>query len=134
MSYFSIDSVVRRPIPSSEDSKNVVIEHFSSTTNSVQKIFYEVVVPPKEPKETAHLEVNQGFFSDRMIDGEVLKLKTRGRKKLPKPEQCSHCGVTESPEWRRGPLGRRTLCNACGLLYANRVKLIRTGKIEEVLN
>jgi GATA zinc finger len=31
---------------------------------------------------------------------------------------CRQCGVTESPEWRVGPEGRRTLCNACGLQYA----------------
>lgn len=26
---------------------------------------------------------------------------------------CRGCGATETPEWRRGPLGPRTLCNAC---------------------
>ncbi|CAK9781232.1 hypothetical protein CC85DRAFT_331186 [Cutaneotrichosporon oleaginosum] len=30
---------------------------------------------------------------------------------------CRGCGVTETPEWRRGPLGPRTLCNACGLVH-----------------
>lgn len=27
--------------------------------------------------------------------------------------KCLGCGATETPEWRRGPLGPRTLCNAC---------------------
>lgn len=27
--------------------------------------------------------------------------------------QCLGCGTTETPEWRRGPMGPRTLCNAC---------------------
>eukprot|EP00005_Dracoamoeba_jomungandri_P002056 CAMPEP_0174252588 /NCGR_PEP_ID=MMETSP0439-20130205/1991_1 /TAXON_ID=0 /ORGANISM="Stereomyxa ramosa, Strain Chinc5" /LENGTH=587 /DNA_ID=CAMNT_0015333145 /DNA_START=62 /DNA_END=1825 /DNA_ORIENTATION=+ len=35
---------------------------------------------------------------------------------------CFHCGVVETPEWRRGPAGPRTLCNACGLQYAKRLK------------
>lgn len=26
---------------------------------------------------------------------------------------CLGCGATDTPEWRRGPLGPRTLCNAC---------------------
>lgn len=30
---------------------------------------------------------------------------------------CRGCGATETPEWRRGPLGPRTLCNACGLVH-----------------
>ena len=33
-----------------------------------------------------------------------------GDKKTPK---CLGCGATETPEWRRGPMGPRTLCNAC---------------------
>ncbi|KAL6781526.1 CGL106 [Auxenochlorella protothecoides x Auxenochlorella symbiontica] len=30
---------------------------------------------------------------------------------------CSHCGVTESPQWRRGPAHKPLLCNACGTRY-----------------
>lgn len=35
---------------------------------------------------------------------------------------CVTCGRTDSPEWRKGPLGPKTLCNACGLRWAKRVK------------
>ncbi|SOV07127.1 uncharacterized protein UDID_01348 [Ustilago sp. UG-2017a] len=31
---------------------------------------------------------------------------------------CTGCGKVNSPEWRRGPSGHKTLCNACGLRYA----------------
>ncbi|CDK26459.1 unnamed protein product [Kuraishia capsulata CBS 1993] len=31
---------------------------------------------------------------------------------------CQKCGITETPEWRGGPNGSRTLCNACGLFLA----------------
>lgn len=30
---------------------------------------------------------------------------------------CDHCGVTESPQWRRGPPNKPQLCNACGTRY-----------------
>ncbi|XP_012835384.1 PREDICTED: GATA transcription factor 28-like isoform X2 [Erythranthe guttata] len=35
---------------------------------------------------------------------------------------CQHCGVSENstPAMRRGPAGPRTLCNACGLMWANK--------------
>ena len=37
-----------------------------------------------------------------------------------KPEiTCQHCCSQETPEWRRGPEGSRTLCNACGLFYSS---------------
>lgn len=32
------------------------------------------------------------------------------------------CGRTDSPEWRKGPRGPKTLCNACGLRWAKRSK------------
>ncbi|KAJ0264619.1 GATA transcription factor 24 [Hirschfeldia incana] len=40
-----------------------------------------------------------------------------------KPEAlCRHCGTSENstPMMRRGPEGPRTLCNACGLMWANK--------------
>ncbi|KAI8581625.1 hypothetical protein K450DRAFT_232195 [Umbelopsis ramanniana AG] len=32
--------------------------------------------------------------------------------------RCHSCHSTETPEWRKGPMGPRTLCNACGLIWA----------------
>ncbi|KAK2462978.1 hypothetical protein APHAL10511_005030 [Amanita phalloides] len=32
--------------------------------------------------------------------------------------RCSSCKATQSPEWRKGPSGKKELCNACGLRYA----------------
>ncbi|KZV69275.1 hypothetical protein PENSPDRAFT_652483 [Peniophora sp. CONT] len=37
-------------------------------------------------------------------------------------QACLGCGANQTPEWRRGPLGPRTLCNACGLVYAKMLK------------
>ncbi|CAE6358887.1 unnamed protein product [Rhizoctonia solani] len=34
------------------------------------------------------------------------------------PRVCTTCARTDSPEWRRGPHGPKTLCNACGLKWA----------------
>lgn len=31
---------------------------------------------------------------------------------------CTDCGTLDSPEWRKGPNGPKTLCNACGCEYA----------------
>lgn len=31
-------------------------------------------------------------------------------------------GTLDSPEWRKGPSGPKTLCNACGLRWAKKEK------------
>lgn len=31
--------------------------------------------------------------------------------------QCLHCGIQKTPQWRMGPMGPKTLCNACGVRY-----------------
>lgn len=32
-------------------------------------------------------------------------------------KSCMHCGSVKTPQWREGPMGRGTLCNACGVRY-----------------
>ncbi|GAN03404.1 hypothetical protein MAM1_0040d02857 [Mucor ambiguus] len=36
-------------------------------------------------------------------------------------KKCENCQTNTSPEWRKGPGGHKTLCNACGLRYARLV-------------
>lgn len=33
------------------------------------------------------------------------------------PRRCSHCHVQKTPQWRTGPHGAKTLCNACGVRF-----------------
>ncbi|XP_059283883.1 GATA transcription factor 5-like isoform X2 [Lycium ferocissimum] len=33
------------------------------------------------------------------------------------PRRCTHCGVQKTPQWRAGPMGAKTLCNACGVRF-----------------
>ncbi|CAL9136735.1 unnamed protein product [Musa acuminata var. zebrina] len=42
--------------------------------------------------------------------------------KIPAASACHHCGINakSTPMMRRGPDGPRTLCNACGLVWANK--------------
>lgn len=50
------------------------------------------------------------------------------RKNEQSTTSCVHCREGSTPEWRRGPYGNRTLCNACGLFYR---KLIKKFGIKE---
>ncbi|WOK99455.1 hypothetical protein Cni_G08167 [Canna indica] len=33
------------------------------------------------------------------------------------PRRCTHCLSQKTPQWRAGPLGPKTLCNACGVRF-----------------
>ncbi|KAJ7520863.1 hypothetical protein O6H91_19G026600 [Diphasiastrum complanatum] len=41
---------------------------------------------------------------------------------------CSHCGTSKTPLWRSGPLGPKSLCNACGIRLKKASR--RIAKIE----
>ncbi|EGN95118.1 hypothetical protein SERLA73DRAFT_187434 [Serpula lacrymans var. lacrymans S7.3] len=59
----------------------------------------------EEPKETA-----------------VNSKKQKPEDQVQEGQTCLGCNATSTPEWRRGPMGPRTLCNACGLVYAKLIK------------
>lgn len=40
--------------------------------------------------------------------------------KLKMAHKCHNCSRLETPQWRPGPNGPRTLCNVCGLIYTKR--------------
>ncbi|XP_054777830.1 GATA transcription factor 24-like [Prosopis cineraria] len=48
--------------------------------------------------------------------------------------KCQHCGISEksTPAMRRGPAGPRSLCNACGLMWANKGTLRDLSKAGKV--
>lgn len=51
------------------------------------------------------------------------------KKKLKMADEyvCADCGTLDSPEWRKGPKGPKTLCNACGLRWAKKEKKRQGG-------
>ncbi|KAA8574895.1 hypothetical protein EYC84_004134 [Monilinia fructicola] len=55
------------------------------------------------------------------VKGLVLVI-TKKKLKLLDEYVCTDCGTLDSPEWRKGPVGPKTLCNACGLRWAKKEK------------
>ncbi|GAM26839.1 hypothetical protein SAMD00019534_100140 [Acytostelium subglobosum LB1] len=48
----------------------------------------------------------------------LIKSQNKKIKKSSSPNRvCLNCKTTDTPEWRRGPQGAKTLCNACGIRY-----------------
>jgi len=63
-------------------------------------------------------------------DGEAARKKLKRSYSGAEQYVCVTCGRTDSPEWRKGPLGPKTLCNACGLRWAKKVRTDKSGQLE----
>ena len=69
--------------------------------------------------------ISTGDVSPNLIRGDAgiqISLDREGRNSSDKKKKlkiadeyvCTDCGTLDSPEWRKGPNGPKTLCNACG--------------------
>ncbi|XP_078448124.1 GATA transcription factor 2 [Wolffia australiana] len=77
------------------------------------------------------IEAVNGSFSGEMDGGDVGLAGGKARGKRSKAGQgagsgwsvggsvrrCTHCASEKTPQWRTGPLGPKTLCNACGVRF-----------------
>lgn len=74
--------------------------------------------------------ISTGDVSPMLIRGDAgiqISLDRDGRgtsdkkKKLKIADEyvCTDCGTLDSPEWRKGPNGPKTLCNACGCTWTS---------------
>ncbi|KAI9900046.1 hypothetical protein N3K66_004308 [Trichothecium roseum] len=78
---------------------------------------------PKGPYEDDH---GNSYGDNPRTQYGLTEVKKRRGRAAP-PGRCHSCNRIDTPEWRRGPDGARTLCNACGLHYA---KLERKRQLE----
>ncbi|MCD9639980.1 hypothetical protein HAX54_024991 [Datura stramonium] len=48
----------------------------------------------------------------------ATKAPSKKRESVETPgRKCLHCASDKTPQWRTGPMGPKTLCNACGVRY-----------------
>ncbi|XP_057496186.1 GATA transcription factor 28-like [Actinidia eriantha] len=73
------------------------------------------------------------FTSSKTISEEVISdgNASQGSGQEEQETSCAHCGISSksTPMMRRGPAGPRTLCNACGLKWANKGVLRDLSKV-----
>ncbi|GAB1525103.1 hypothetical protein RhiTH_008260 [Rhizoctonia solani] len=85
--------------------------------------------PKKEGNGAPDLTLGEGGRSQLSTSNKEVISRERGQSTgttapraggAPPPGvlRCSSCKSETSPEWRKGPSGKKDLCNACGLRYA----------------
>ncbi|KAG5108700.1 hypothetical protein JHK84_045607 [Glycine max] len=113
-------------------------QHFSSQNDGVSsdppllKQAYwladsELIVPKKkdvEQEEGVVVVVKKEKLGDYYDDDEGDEVNNNNTNnnnndnvQHPIPRRCTHCLAQRTPQWRAGPLGPKTLCNACGVRY-----------------
>ncbi|KAI0198257.1 hypothetical protein F4808DRAFT_436418 [Astrocystis sublimbata] len=58
------------------------------------------------------------------VDRDPKTGEKKKKQKIAEEYVCTDCGTLDSPEWRKGPSGPKTLCNACGLRWAKKQKKV----------
>ncbi|KAL1648121.1 hypothetical protein SLS58_002448 [Diplodia intermedia] len=84
-----------------------------NSTNNVNN--YDNRSPPTNTPTIMEGDVGIPFIVKALTGGAGFKKRA---KQSVDDYVCSWCGTTSSPEWRKGPSGPKSLCNACGLRYA----------------
>eukprot|EP00887_Chlorella_sp_A99_P006460 scaffold3.g6460.t1 len=111
-------------------SKSGRVRKVASFTGHKRKSMGEGVAPPSAIPRHMATEINSvseshdSWRSAEDSGSEVTKGGSRGsrggsgrRGKKGKRTTCLNCGAHQTPQWRCGPLGPRTLCNACGVRF-----------------
>ncbi|CAO2824084.1 unnamed protein product [Amaranthus hypochondriacus] len=89
--------------------------HFISPTSSIPNASFSdtekfVESRPKKKTKIKVLPPTRGLSQNQNENPNATPTSQSLRR-------CLHCEITKTPQWRAGPMGPKTLCNACGVRY-----------------
>lgn len=112
--------------------------HTSGTNNRTHKLARDLRLNCKRKRDTFDEDHGNFSFTVNPIEGSPHKSLTPFLRQkflnkdlcIKNTNQCTQCGSMLTPEWRSGPLGSGTLCNACGLFFT---KLSKRMGVDEAI-
>ncbi|KAD7479713.1 hypothetical protein E3N88_02849 [Mikania micrantha] len=125
----------QKPYPSSQvsfeaSSPNSVLESRTSSSNNKGGVSFgtEISIPVRTRSKRVRPTTNTWLMSPFILlpnQGKRRKepsqapvaMETKRSFDAAKIKKCAHCEITKTPQWREGPMGPKTLCNACGVRY-----------------
>ncbi|KAL2326580.1 hypothetical protein Fmac_025638 [Flemingia macrophylla] len=110
----------QKTAPVLENSTSSSNSNNSTNSNSLLKICDHLKVPVRaRSKNRIRRPANADQSSQKVWGRQPNNEASRaeGIKISPIGRKCQHCGAEKTPQWRAGPLGPKTLCNACGVRF-----------------
>lgn len=108
--------------PDGRDTYDVQL-HFQSRTELHSLKPPSLPIKPSRPSLKRN-HISRSCFSEQSVSSRETvysrHAKSEPAKASGKGRSCTVCNKTDTPRWRDGPGGRRTLCNVCGLIYVKR--------------
>ncbi|MED6184470.1 hypothetical protein PIB30_047730 [Stylosanthes scabra] len=105
--YFSIDDENSNQSSESDD-------YFPAIRHQQQEINSKRCIKDDDDHENVLMDMNGSTRKKNFR----TKLRKKPRNNLIfETKRCTHCDADETPQWRNGPMGPKTLCNACGVRY-----------------
>ncbi|CAN0875669.1 GATA transcription factor 1 [Linum grandiflorum] len=108
------------PVSVLENSTTSSQTNGSSGSGFIMSYCRSLQPPVKKARSKRHLKCRRDLQDPRQCWwNHQEKLKTSSRKPAASKigRKCQHCGSEKTPQWRAGPMGPKTLCNACGVRY-----------------
>ncbi|MCD7462117.1 hypothetical protein HAX54_047818 [Datura stramonium] len=118
---------------SSSSSCNVNVKENASMSGAYGSLQVPVNYPVRARSKRRRRTAFAGLQSEKSVRvwGNQVKFKnttkqglallsipmTKAKRGASIGRRCQHCGVDKTPQWRAGPTGPKTLCNACGVRY-----------------
>ncbi|KAL5134608.1 GATA transcription factor 2 [Glycine soja] len=110
--------------PSVPSDEAVELEWLSQFVNDEATSFHNIPPPASIGSHTTPFLSNNNRnneYPKSSSSSPVLAGKSRARSEGSVTgdgvRRCSHCATDKTPQWRTGPLGPKTLCNACGVRF-----------------
>ncbi|KDP39718.1 hypothetical protein JCGZ_02738 [Jatropha curcas] len=118
----------RNPLSSWSYCNQLTLNFPSSDPPLLQQAYWladsELIMPKKDTTTTTTTttkardsELDENLEQEKVVAKESLRILENSNGQQQQPRRCSHCLAQRTPQWRAGPLGPKTLCNACGVRY-----------------
>lgn len=98
-----LSPMVFMPVSASSESETNFASRCGSNPVSIQS--------DQKKKKVKKVKIQLGPREENEDQNENQNQSGQGVRK------CMHCEITKTPQWRAGPMGPKTLCNACGVRY-----------------